>query len=188
MKVELQYGDTIAIPEGCKAIVKDGCVVIEKAQEFKDGDILTHMDYQSYPFPFIYKGTDERGFYLFYVGIDCIDEIYLPDEENTTWGNGTLRYATEEEKQELFDKLKKEGLRWNAEEKRVEKIKWKAEYGKGYFGIGSQGDLVAYTADGSRFDENLHELGNYFRTKEQAEEAVKRIKEVLRKYHEEIGE
>lgn len=38
MKVELQCGDTITIPEGCKAIVKDGSVVFEK--EFEDGDVL----------------------------------------------------------------------------------------------------------------------------------------------------
>ena len=38
MKVELQCGDTIAIPDGCKAIVKDGSVVFEK--EFEDGDVL----------------------------------------------------------------------------------------------------------------------------------------------------
>lgn len=30
MKVELQCGDTITIPKGCKAIVKDGSVVFEK--------------------------------------------------------------------------------------------------------------------------------------------------------------
>lgn len=44
MKVELQCGDTIAIPEGCKATIKNGSVVFEKEekkeQEFKDGDIL----------------------------------------------------------------------------------------------------------------------------------------------------
>ena len=47
MKVELQCGDTITIPEGCKAIVKDGSVVFEKEeqkeQEFKDGDVLTSL-------------------------------------------------------------------------------------------------------------------------------------------------
>ena len=42
MKVELQCGDSITIPKGCKAIVKDGSVVFEKeeVQEFKDGDVL----------------------------------------------------------------------------------------------------------------------------------------------------
>ena len=183
MKVELQAGDIIAIPDGCKAIVKDGSVVFEKeeeeVQEFENGDVLCSV-YNSTMLIFKeeYKDHSNR-FYTHY---------NTNHSSNEKWNKDAFRLATEEEKQLLFDKMKERGLLWNAEEKRVEKIKWKAEYGKGYFGIGSQGDLVAYTADGSRFDENLHELGNYFRTKEQAEEAVKRIKEVLRKYHEEIGE
>lgn len=122
MKVELQCGDCITIPKGCKAVIKYGCVIIEKAQEFKDGDILTHTDYKNYPCPFIYKSTDERGFHLFYVGIDYTNEIFLSGKEYDTWGNDKLRYATEEEKQRLFDKMKERGLKWNAEEKKVEKV------------------------------------------------------------------
>ena len=38
------------------------------------------------------------------------------------------------------------------------------------------------------FDKELWDSFNYFRTEEQAEEAAKRVKETLRKYHEEIGE
>ena len=33
MKVELQCGDTITIPEGCKAIVKNGSVVFEREKK-----------------------------------------------------------------------------------------------------------------------------------------------------------
>ena len=189
MKVELQCGDTIAIPEGCRAVVKDGSIVFEKEQEFKDGDILTHMDYKNHPFPFIYKGTDERGFYLFYAGIDCTNEIYLPDGEYTTWGSGTLRYATEEEKQLLFDKMKEKGLRWNVEEKRVEKIRWRAKRGEHYFVLYRTAfEVDCYTESFDEIDAKLYNCGNYFRTKEQAEEAAKRVKEVLHKFHEEIGE
>ena len=44
------------------------------------------------------------------------------------------------------------------------------------------------TEDGVCADENRYEFSNYFRTSEQVEEAAKRVKEVLRNYHEEIGE
>ena len=98
------------------------------------------------------------------------------------------RLATEEEKQLLFDKMKEQGLQWNAEEKRVEKIRWRAKDGKEYCHVGSQGNIMVDREDGHLVDKNRHEFGNYFRTKEQAEEAAKRMKEVLRKYHEEIGE
>ena len=33
MKVELQCGDKITIPEGCRAVIKDGSVVFEKVKE-----------------------------------------------------------------------------------------------------------------------------------------------------------
>ena len=187
MKVELQCGDTIAIPNGCKAIVKDGSVVFEKAGKSKDfnrGDIL--VDRHNYIM--LVDNYDIVEDYLYsFVHIDSFG--VLSKEPYRQWcERSDFRLATEEERQLLFDKMKEQGLQWNAEEKRVENISWRAEEGKGYFGIGSQGNLVAYIEDGSRFDENLHEFGNYFRTSEQVKEAAKRVKEILRKYHEEIGE
>lgn len=44
------------------------------------------------------------------------------------------------------------------------------------------------TEDGHITDKNRHKFYNYFHTKEQAEEAIKRIKETLEKFHEEIKE
>lgn len=66
MKVELQCGDKIAIPEGCKAIVKDGSVVFEKEekeQEFEDGDVL----YSTYSGTMlIFKEEEKVGSKYFY--------------------------------------------------------------------------------------------------------------------------
>ena len=188
MKVELQCGDTIAIPYGCKAIVKDGCVVFEKEQEFKDGDILAFAKCFGYPCPFIYKNTDVRRFHQFYVGVNSLKEICLSDGVDKRWGNRTLRYATEEEKQELFDKLKKKGLRWNAEKKEVEKVRWRAERGKKFFYLYAELKPSEVIDIKSEADSFFWENCSYFSTKEQAKEAVKRVKETLRKFHEEIGE
>ena len=77
------------------------------------------------------------------------------------------RLATEEEKQKLFTKMKEQGLRWNAEEKRVEKIRWRAESGKEYYYVGNQGILMVDTEDGHIADANRYKFGNYFHTKEQ---------------------
>lgn len=104
MKVELQIGDTITIPEGCKATIKGGSVVFEK------------------------------------------------------------------------------------EEKRVEKIRWRVEDGKKYYYVDNQGIVLMDTEDGHDFDKYRYKFNNYFRTEEQTREAARRIKETLRKYHEEIGE
>lgn len=198
MEIKLQCGDKITIPEGCKAIVKDGSIEIEKEekeelQEFKDGDIVilcgrTKKDRH----PFIFKGEDDSGKQKFYIGIDfanvlrtfCDDEYY--DARR-------LHHATEEEKQLLFDKMKEQGLRWNAKEKRVEKIRWRAKEGEEYSYVTSNMEVSScrrpkdgeYKCD---YESNSYHSYNYFRTQEQAEEAARRMKEALHKYHEEIGE
>ena len=188
MKVDFQCGDTITIPVGCKAVIKDGNVVFEREEKFKEGDILAIADCIKATHPFIYKRTRDNGFHSFYIGLAAYNELSICDNPNYNWGNGTLRYATEEEKQQLFNKMKEQGLRWNAEEKRVEKIRWRAEYGEEYYYVGNRGILMVDTEDGHIDDENRYKFGNYFRTEEQAQKAAKCMKEVLRKYHEEIGE
>lgn len=188
MEVKLKAGDSLNIPDGCKAVIKDDVVVFEKEQEFKDGDILAHLNYLNYRCPFIYKGTDKNGFHKYYIGLDVLNCITLPNCTDARWGNGTLRHATEEEKQLLFDKMKEQGFKWNAEEKRVEKIRWRAEEGRGYYSIDTDIEVYKYFEGNDACDNKFYDASNYFRTKEQAEEAAKRVKEVLRKYHEEITE
>ena len=188
MKVELQCGDTITIPNGCKAVIKDGSVEIEKAQEFKDGDVLVLVVNGKRCNAFIYKSTDKRGFHYYYVGLDVCNQISISESLSNRWSNNDLSYSTEEEKQQLFDKMKEQGLKWNAEEKRVEKIRWRAEKDKKYFVSGSSGNLGICIENDCIVDDHLYEFGNYFRTKEQAKKAAEAVRETLRKLHEEIGE
>ena len=191
MKVELQCGDTITIPNGCKAVIKDGSVVFEKeekVQDFKDGDILVSVVNGKRRNAFIYKSSDILGFHLFYAGVNADGNFSINDSSNSRWSNHNLSHATEEERQLLFDKMKEQGLLWNAEEKRVEKIRWRAKkYEKYYF---FDANLLVRSIDDtySTFDNKLWDAFNHFRKEEQAEEAAKRVKETLRKYHEEIGE
>ena len=84
--------------------------------------------------------------------------------------------------------MKEQGLRWNAEEKKVEKIRWRAPEKCKYWYCTIDFN-AAKTADYRyELDHRMNKYGNYFRTEEQAKEAGKRVKETLRKYHEEIGE
>lgn len=182
MKVELQCGDSITIPEGCKAIVKDGSVVFEKEEkeevrEFKEGDVLhsVHADitlifekYSTYySFTSHYSTLNAAGF---------------------DWAVKSFRHATKEEKSEFFDKMKEQGLLWNAEEKRVEKIRWRAKKGEYYHHINADGFASTIKHTDYITDYHRYNFGNYFRTKEQTKKAARRVKETLRKYHEEIGE
>lgn len=186
--MKAEYGDKITIPEGCKAIVKDGCVIIEKEQTFKDGDILVNITNKRRSDTFIYAGTNEDGSPFYHVGIDENGNIWVSEGHKYTWGYGDLSYATEEEKKFLFDKMKEQGLRWNVEEKKVEKIRWRAEMDKIYYIVGCSGNRGICTEKGYQTDNSLYEFGNYFRTEEQMQEAAKRVKETLDNYHNELGE
>ena len=182
MKVELQCGDTITIPKGCKTIVKDGSVEIEKeekeeVQEFKDGDVL-HSVYDGIMVIFEKYST----YYSFTSHYSTLDSVGLD------WAVKSFRLATEEEKQLLFDRMKEQCLRWNAEEKRVEKIRWRAKKGEEYHTINSFMESTQLIESGDNCDNGLWNALNYFHTEEQTAEAAKRVKETLRKYHEEIGE
>ncbi|WP_281798556.1 hypothetical protein [Prevotella pallens] len=177
MKIELQAGDTIAIPEGCKATIKDGSVVFEK--EFENGDVLCSAYSGTMV---IFKEKEKDGSRYFY-------SHYNTDRSsNKDWNSTAFRHATEEEKQLLFDKMKEQGLKWNAEEKRVEKLRWRADVGVKYYFINSSLKVMKIEECWSILCSEHYSANNYFRTKEQAEEAAKRIKEVLFNYHEEIGE
>lgn len=186
--MELKAGDIITIPEGCKAIVKDGNVKIVKVQEFKDGDILSSTDKYNSHCPFIYKKTDSKEFYHFYVCIDISGDICFPYHLEIRRDDTTLRYATEEEKQLLFDTMKKKGLRWNAEEKRVEKIRWRARRNEIYYYVKEDLEVANTIETYNPCDNKRWNDLNYFKVEGQAEQAAKRIREVLRQYHEEIGE
>lgn len=187
MEVKLKAGDSLNIPEGCKAVIKDGIVVFEKEEnkeEFKRGDVIvSKMNEILLVDVYSFENYRLRSF------VHIRQDGMLSDSSYSLWNeNYTWRYATEEEKQLLFDKMKEQGLKWNAEEKKVEKIRWRAKKGEEYRFMNTDFTTVCTTELGDDVDTNRYDALNYFRTKEQAEEAAKRIKEVLCNYHEEIGE
>lgn len=83
--------------------------------------------------------------------------------------------------------MKEHGLQWNAEKKRVEKIRWRAENGERYYRIINFSYIESIREYFAVWNNRDYELYNYFRTREQAKEAAKRVKETLMKCHEEIG-
>lgn len=187
MKLELQCGDTITIPEGCKAQINGNEVVIEKEEkeeDFKRGDILVSLSNEI----ILVDEYDFKGGHLYsFVNVDKYGKLYK--EPYFRWNElHDWRLATEEEKQLIFDKMKEQGLWWNAEENKVEKIRWRAKKGEKYHFVGNILIARSVYEGNDDFDSKLWNALNYFRTEEQTEEAAKRVKETLRKYHEEIGE
>lgn len=185
MKIKLQGGDTIAIPEGCKAIVKEGNIEIVKVSEFKDGDVLCSIYDDTI---LIFKETNKDN-------KDYFDSYYNSKyQSNQTWNKdwikNAFRYATESEKSQLFCQMREKGWLWNAEKKCLEFNFWKAKYGEKYYFLDISFSVSCSTATSKNkgFDDMHYNSFCQFRTEKYAKEAAKRIKETLQKYHEEIGE
>ena len=117
---------------------------VEKAQpDFKDGDIVSleirYIDSEDViAETYILHGDYHNGENLnFYAGYrdNITDKVIYnsfvrPDK--TSVKKELLRYATEEEKQQLFDALEKEGKRWDSEKKQIVDLKPAFEVGKLY--------------------------------------------------------
>ncbi|MEH2870995.1 hypothetical protein V7T00_03735 [Segatella copri] len=87
---------------------------IEKQLEFKDGDIVVYGKSVAICRR-IYKHT-----LSFYVTLNEMVGLLFADEVESS---EEYRFATEEEKQQLFDALEKEGKAWDAEKKQIVDIK-----------------------------------------------------------------
>lgn len=99
---------------------------IEKAQpEFKDGDILSNP---STALPknhiFIFSKFNKYKDFEHHVALTASGEITIPTSHGA-WcrKDSGVKYATEEEKQRLFEALAKKGKAWDAEKKAIVDLK-----------------------------------------------------------------
>lgn len=183
------------IPEGCKTVtVKvDGEQVItefepeEKKFEPEDGDILSGCPFPLCKCILIYKGANQFGGILAYAGfIEGLGTQKLYISENGEYnGYGLvgqyIRYATEKEKQRLFDALAKDCKRWNAEEKKVEQLaRWRAKQRGQYFFVSELSEVGICIENLCDEDDKHHSCGNYFKTREAAERVAKQIREIFK--------
>lgn len=141
------YPIKIETPDGKISLNKYGkysnnklakCVIFPKGKttwegfippcQFKDGDILCSSRTSQ---PFILNFFDLLNDNIHsYCGIDCSNNFHK-GSNNWTYAS-TVRYATEEEKQKLFQAIKDNGYKWNVETKTLEKLeeekpKWNPE-------------------------------------------------------------
>ena len=74
---------------------------------------------------------------------------------------------------EEHDKLTAELERLKAEKSEVKP--WRAECNAGYYMIQNNGDIVCFEETGFVIDTTRHEIGNYYRTRELAEQDAKEL-------------
>lgn len=97
---------------------------IEKQTEFKDGDIVCMMDrFDNYRFIFIYRNEDDENFY-YHAHITRNGFVNLGENEYLSKPrNYSVYFATDLEKQQLFDALAKKGKAWDGEKKMIVGLK-----------------------------------------------------------------
>ena len=152
----------------------------EKKEEWQpqDGEIVfaTHQGafkQENFIFPFghMKKASMDNIWREWDFNIDMITE----------WTCDVKRPATEKEKKMFHDALKEKGLRWNAEENKVEKIpRWRAEKFSNYHFVFSDGTVKEDMETMNKYDIDRYNVGNYFKTEEAAERVAKQIREIFK--------
>lgn len=100
---------------------------IENAHpEFKDGDILACISSKGCIYIFIFRYFS-ANLVSYYINKDTYDNLFFANGFIQS-NEYNIRYATEEEKHQLFDALEKKGKTWDAEKKQIVDLKPKIEF------------------------------------------------------------
>lgn len=132
IKIQTPDGQIGLNKYGCYSTTEGSkCVIFPKGKNtwegfqrpFKDGDVISN----GYSIAIFYKlGTPNHCVSPDVLYYHCYyKEKYCKFKAKLDFGIGTsteFRYATEEEKQKLFQAIKDNGYRWNAETKTLEKL------------------------------------------------------------------
>ena len=158
----------------------DGVMVVSPKEvkfEPKDGDVVACEDYGCLEL-FIFKERIDE--------IECTCYCYYREKGNSLCVDNdeyiVSRFATEEEKKILFDKLEEKGYEFDFEKKELIKLKWKPNYGSPYYIPAIKKAKIAVTEDvwaGNEVDKMYYDKGWAFRTKEECQELCNRLNDAI---------
>ena len=175
MEVKIKQGSEML--DATMEMVNGVMVVSPKEVKFepKDGDVVSVDDGSQI---FICKYYLGGGDLCAYIGWDF---EYNHVFEEGDWSAN--RFATEEEKQKLFDKLAEEGYEWKADTKELVTLKWKPKGGEIfwfplYYSSLSEFKPIKSMIDKGR-DKEILEKGWAFRTKEECQELCNRLNDAI---------
>lgn len=152
-----------------------------KIRTLKDGDIITIKDHNGDTWQSIFKEIIDNRIYS-YFSLDCDGELYKKGPLGHPNQILSIRYSTTEERQTLFDKIEQqEHKKWNAETKKFDNVRWRAKEGENFWCVNEFMDIEEHFSHNGYNDIYLFSVGNYFQTKELAEAAANKIKELLSK-------
>ena len=175
MEVKIKIGDEIL--DATIEMVDGVMVVSPKKVKFepKNWDVVSVYDGSQI---FICKHHIDDDHLVAYIGWNFEGNIIY---EEGDWY--ATRFATEEEKKKLFDKLKEEGYEFDFEKKKLVKLKWRPKEGEEFW-------FPLYYASPSEFkpiksllnkgrDKAILDKGWCFKTKEECQEFCNRLNDAI---------
>jgi len=170
---------SFTIPDGCTTVtveqIENKLIATFEAKFIpQEGDFVTQSDSWIYIFHKLdstsYGRPTDAIFYHAFIHEGRVKSV--PCYGIGRWSETTNRLATESEKQQLLDALAKDGKKWNAELKRVEKLRWRAKYGNSYYSVlqsAEKARAFPYHDRLTEYDTIRYNLGNYYQTNDQAQ-------------------
>lgn len=192
LAMEIKIKDKYKLIDAAIEVV-DGVMIVSPKEEkvditkFKDGDVITcgwDDGSKSYSWTGILRGEIEsisdNMFIGDYCSLDCEGEFLDNNSgsDSATW----VRYATEAEKKQLFDRLADEGYEFDFEKKKLVKLRWKPKHSEEYhypFFDVFKFTSSLYVWDGEIFDDAMYDKGWVFRTKEECEQFCKKLNKAI---------
>lgn len=164
--------------ENASVEYKNGKLIVKVDDDYapKDGDFCSFAEAPNVIF--IYKASDTKVGVAYYAA--CIDNSHINFSNHHPYYGFRTTYkivqATDEQIKIIKDKLKDKNLAWNSITKKV--VAWKAQYGEYYYFVSDRGVETAQDLDGL-VDAHRYGFGNYFSSKEMANDVWTRFVEVL---------
>lgn len=169
--------------------VVDGVMIVSPVKgndisQFKDGDVVVYCyGEDATTIAVLQVEVDTISKYLFikdYVSLDSVEGLLL--DSNYTDAATDVRYATEEEKQKLFDALAKEGKTWDVVKKAVVELKWRPIIGETCFA--PYFDYPEFITKQWLWEINWYSTEYYnkgwcFKTKEECEAFCKKLNQAI---------
>ena len=175
-------------PEGSKivSVTTDNNRVVIKFEKIEDAFVPKNGDFVK----------TKYGSILIYSRVGIFDNAiisyagYRMGHSTTVTGTGWGLYcdiiglATESEKQQLLDALAKDGKRWNAEKKCIEKLRERAKKGCCYWSALNLGKFepVSVSDTYDDMDNGRYESGNYFLTESDCQHLCDKLNETVQNF------
>lgn len=170
----------INIPEGYRANIEKGTIYFTK--EFKDGDFIKTKNDSTIA---IFKEISESGEIIVYVEYFRKSNDFLTAEDVTGHDINQWTHATDEDIKWFKEKLAENNYKWDEERKELVNSFWVPENGETYFFISRHFNVIeAKVFDGEAHQKRLL-LHNCFKTKEDATELAKEMKQMFINFNKE---